>query len=176
MNSDQLTGVVAAIARRTMEIARSQINVAVGNTLVVPVSLAGIQLPADISDVLRSVAISTGFRTEYSEGELFLSWTNVGAAIPRPETTVLEDIRGVLEEIKDLQIKAAQDNKWSRQDVLTAIGLLLAIVLGILGQVEYFASNPGSSASHGSATVQTHASQPTPANIQPGPSPSPNDP
>ena len=174
MSSDQLTGVVAAIARRTMEIARSQINVAVGNTLVVPVSLTGIQLPGDISDLLQSVANSTGFILDYSGGDLLLSWTNVGPAVPRPQTSVLTDIRDVLEEIKDLQIKATQDKKWNRQDVLTAIGVLLAIVLGVLGQVEYFANDPGSSPSHGSATVQTHTSQPAPADIQPGPSPSPN--
>jgi hypothetical protein len=83
---------------------------------VVPVSLAGMQLADDVSDSLQF----NRFGLDYSGSNLLLSWTNVGLAIPRPQTTVLTDIRDVLEEIKDLQVKAAHDSKWSRQDVLTA--------------------------------------------------------
>jgi hypothetical protein len=177
MNPDDLNGEIAAIARHAMIVARSRINVAVGNTLVLPIPLAGIELPDGIAGLLRSVADSTGFTTSYSAGNLLLSWTNVGSTIPKSTNTTLADIYEVLKEIKDMQIRGAQkDSRWSRQDVMTVVSLLLAFVLAILGQIEFFANEPGSTTSHGSATVQTHTSPASdPVDIQPHPSPRPND-
>jgi hypothetical protein len=76
--ADSINKEIAAIARRAMEVALSHITVYTGDTLTLTVPLTGIQLPDDLTSLVRSVAESTGFTTSYSQDGLRLSWSNTG--------------------------------------------------------------------------------------------------
>jgi hypothetical protein len=168
MTSNDIANRVAKIARQAMTIARSQVNIARGNTLRIVVPLSGIELPADIAGLVRSVAESTGLSAEYHAEGLVLSWTNNGNVGPAQSSTdALSDINNVLKEMLDLQIEAAQkSNSWSRSDVLAALSFLLALIVAILG--------------HANIDIQVHIDTPsigapghTAAQPHPMPGPSP---
>jgi hypothetical protein len=170
MTSDDIKAQVASIARRTMEVARSHVALAVGNTLSVAVPLEGIQLPDDMADLVRSVATSTGFQAEYRDNSLYISLTNTGSVAIRPDNTTLSDIHEVLQEILAWQVRAAQrESRWNRQDTMAALNVLLALITAIVAIIALSGAPPQSSDTNpGRASIQAHS------HPSPGTSPSPS--